>query len=139
MGNRNYIKAGILLFFMFITACESPTELEKPTSIYGVWQLRILSGGFAGINDTIDISENNSLVNYKADNAANFYYNDSLVLSSPFSISRETTMYSNGEKEIITYSKTGIEDVIFYLNKDSLLIGENGVVDGFTRLYIKKP
>lgn len=137
----NLKKAVFVLFFGFLIGCESSTENQQDNNLYGTWQLKNISGGFAGINDTLDISKDNYILSFNDNNEFSTFYNDTLKLSGSFEINNEKTIFSSDTLETIHYydytPDINLEkDVILYLNEDTLRLSVN-FVDSFNKLYTK--
>lgn len=135
MKNINSIKIIILILFSFLLGCETPTESQSNPEIYGEWLLKIISGGIAGKIDTLNISTDKYVLSFY-DNLATYSYNDKLLWTSAFNITKGKSIYSSDSLFFIFYSNDIQPDVILYLSKDSLILGDNAY-DGYARLFTK--
>ncbi|VAX28240.1 hypothetical protein MNBD_IGNAVI01-968 [hydrothermal vent metagenome] len=142
MLNKLLNKVSFVLLIPILAACETPTETKKGNDIFGQWQLKVISGGFAGISDTLDISKDNYIISFKYGNKFSRYYNDTLTIEGKFKVKKAKTIFSSDSLNIIEYYDYSVNinienDVIGYLANDTLIIGDN-YVDGFSRLYKRK-
>ncbi len=142
MLNKLLNKMSFVLLIAILVACETPTEIQQGNDLIGQWQLKVISGGFAGINDTLDISEDNYIISFKYGNKFSSYYNDTLNVEGKFEVKKAKTIFSQDSLEIIEYygynANINIENgVISYLKSDTLVLSNNHV-DGFSRLYIRE-
>ena len=141
MLNKSFSKAAIFFIIAVLVACETPTEIQQGNNLFGKWQLKVISGGFAGINDTLDIAEDNYVISFKYGNKFSSYYNDTLTVEGKFKVKKAKTIFSQDSLEIINYYDYNVnvkieDDVISYLKRDTLILGDN-YVDSFSRLYIR--
>jgi len=137
----NYSKILFFLCFAFIIGCELPTENQQGNSLYGTWQLKVRSGGFAGISDTLDISEDNFILSFHENKSFSTFYNDTLRLRGSFEVNKEMTIFSSDSLETINYLDYNSDlyvskDVILYLSTDTLYLSNN-MVDDFLKLYTR--
>lgn len=129
------------MFLSLLIGCETATENQKENDLYGTWQLKIISGGFAGISDTLNTSEDNSVVSFHEDNSFSFFHNDSLNLEGKYLVKQDEVIFSSEKQDVIVYydynSDINLEnDAVYYLSTDTLVLADN-YVDGFVRLYTK--
>lgn len=138
---KTYSMLKNILFFLllFFIGCENPTENEKGNELFGKWQLKIVSGGYAGIHDTLDISKNSNVIAFLSNNVFYYSHNDSVQYSGTFSVSKGKTIFSQDSLETIKYTSDIHldDDVILYQNFDTLFLSNN-YVDSFFKLYTRK-
>lgn len=141
MNKNHIIKTCLVFCLLLLAACNSPTETQQPTNIFGTWQMKIRSGGFAGIEETLDVSKKNHIRSFKKGHIASYYYNDSLQWAREFYIQKEMTNLSDDSLRVIHYETDSTqtylgEDVILYLTQDTLILARE-VVDAFTDTYTR--
>lgn len=135
MDTLKIIPTLTLLAIAVLLNCQNPNEFLEKNDIEGTWQLRLKSGGFAGICDTLDISCENHVMIFDH-NYVSFFYNDSLEWEGCYYLMNETPINSSEIKEVIYYDYDRLNDVITYQKNDTLILSEN-VIDGFIRTYVR--
>jgi len=141
MKKMCYSKIIVFLFLSLIIGCETATENQQENDLYGTWQLKIISGGFAGISDTLNIFEEKRVVSFHEDNSFSYFYNDSLTLEGKYLVKQDEVIFSSEKQDVIVYydynSDINVEnDAVYYLSTDTLVLADN-YVDGFVRLYTR--
>jgi hypothetical protein len=131
----HFIIAAAILFISII-GCDNPVENKRDNTLYGTWQLKEITGGFAGVHEVLDISKDNRVAVFSLENLASFYHNGSLVRQSKFTITKEKTSRSVDSMEVITYTQDMTKHIILIQRNDTLLLDEN-YIDGFSYLYTR--
>ena len=123
----------VLVSILLLTSCNSNAIKN---SLKGEWEWIESSGGIAGELITKESEGYSSTIVFKADSVS-FYRNNSLLGTTLYSIEEGVSIYSSEPVNFINYVSEKPGEVIIYLTKDSLLMGDNNY-DGYTSLYIRK-
>src|SRR6218665_944307 len=75
--------------------------------LYGKWKWVQSTGGFAGRTITPQSEGYRSSVEFKRNNTAAFYRNDSLTNQSAFTLNKDKTIFSEDPAYIIKYQNSG--------------------------------
>lgn len=126
-----------LVILSFGWGCNSATEEDDNSFLYGEWMLVNVSGGIAGDINEVNTETETHTLQFSDDNSTTYFYNDSLVSTNKFHLEKRKSIYSADELNFIIYKKQQPPDVITYLSLDTLALADN-YYDGYTRLYIKQ-
>ncbi|MEK7818205.1 MAG: hypothetical protein AAB255_00255 [Bacteroidota bacterium] len=130
-----------VVFSLTAFSCNSnPTDenISQSTSstLVGQWLWRQASGGLTG--KVITPSANTRIIiSFLADGRYSESRNDTLLVSSNYTIQKGKTIYSTDSLDVIVFQNTDIEKrVIFSITKDSLNVADN-YYDGYGFIYTK--
>lgn len=133
----NFLNIIFIVCMFFTSGCQSPTEPHQIDPLYGNWLLKVVSGGFAGIVDTLDTSKERNILSFLNENTAIFSHNDSILWQRNYHIEKRKSIYSLDSLRFIIYENKPLHPrVITYLNNDTLNLADN-MYDGYGQMYVR--
>jgi len=121
----------ILILSIGLGCKNNPTGPSSP-SLLGKWNWIKSVGGFTGGTFTPQTERHTSAIRFGADSSYKVYRNDSLVISSTFSLREETI--NGGTVEILRYQLVAPAQIISRLDADTLILSDDAS-DGFTSTW----
>ena len=125
----------IVLLVVPIMACSDSNE-ENNESIIGFWTWYETSGGIGGIVETPNTTGETREVLFNEDGNVEFYTNDEVTFSSTYTLSNESTIFSDEELPVVIVEGLDFNYVYSFPYVDELELQE-AVTDGFIHNYRK--
>lgn len=126
----------LIISAVILGSCNSAMKENLNSNLYGKWILVNVSGGIAGDINDIDTETERHILEFDDNNSLSYFYNDSLINTSNFSIEKRRSIYSADELDFIIYENQQAPEAISYLSQDTLSIADNHY-DGYTKVYIR--
>lgn len=136
MKTFNFLNIIFIVCMFFASSCQSPTEPRQTDLLYGDWLLKVVSGGFAGIIDTLDTSKEKYILSFLNENTVIYSHNDSILWQTNYHIEKGKNIYSLDSLRLIIYENNLLPEAITYLKNDTLCLADNAF-DGFAKTYVR--
>ena len=121
------------IFLLSLNGCQK--DIVK-TELVGKWEWVSTTGGIAGIHQTPQTLGYTYTVVYTKDGKYEKYdQNNQLVLTYPFKIIKDVSIFDNKEHTMIQLNNT--MNYSFEIKKDSLFLSQE-VYDGFNEVFVRK-
>ena len=129
---KSILIIGLIVLCNFLVDCKKENPKTYSASLVGEWSWIKSCGGIAGICYTPESTKSNSKIVFTPDSTYRFYRNDTLKISSCFSVNRNLSI-DNVQSATITYCFSSVQQTI-KISHDTLFL-DDGCCDGFSNSY----